>query len=239
MKPSRPSKRQLTLLIIAVTLLSSYLFSTLYIENELTYARVQNQALQQDLLSTVNRLELEKARTIMASREADVVRRANELLRGSEGKRQEEIAKLQADLAFYRRLGGASGSQAALAVHHLELQTTQSPRVYRIVFTLTQNLRWASVISGRISLGLDGIRNEVADHLDENQLLASSAEPMNFRFKYFQQLERLITLPDGFEPTRLTIQLKANGLRTPVEHSVQWNYLFSRADGDVVFNPNP
>jgi len=162
-------------------------------------------------------------------REVDIVRRANALLRASEREHQDEVAGLRADLAFYRRLGGASGSQAPLAVHYLELQTTQSPRVYRIIITLTQNLRWAAVISGQIELGVDGIENGVARHLKVAQLLAESADSLEFQFKYFQQLERLITLPENFEPSRLTVRLKSRSLRTDVVQSTEWKSLFNEA----------
>jgi hypothetical protein len=161
-------------------------------------------------------------------READVLRRANALLRESERTHQDRIAELQADLAFYRRLGGASGSQAPLAVHYLELQPTQAPRVFRLIFTLTQNLRWAAVISGRVEIGLDGIQDGIARHLTERQLLPETAGSLEFRFKYFQQLERLLTLPEGFEPSRLTIRLTSAGLRQPVERAADWQGLFNR-----------
>jgi len=114
-----------------------------------------------------------------------------------------------------------------LALHYLELQTTQAPRVYRIIFTLTQNLRWAAVISGQIYLGVDGIQNDVARHLTDKQLLAETAEPMKFQFKYFQQLERLITLPEDFHPSQLTIRLKSGSLSSAVEQSMEWNSLFN------------
>jgi len=175
----------------------------------------------------------------VAEREADVVRRANNLLRLSERKHQDEIADLQADLEFYRRLGGANGSQTPLTVHYLELQPTQSPRVYRVVFSLTQNLRRAAVISGKIQLGIDGIRNGVAEHLTNKQLLAESAEPLSFQFKYFQQLECLITLPEDFEASRLTIQLKSNSLSTPVEQSMEWQSLIDQKLADPPATQEP
>ena len=201
--------------------------------DELIYANYHVKALKQDLQDALQQLEAEKDRTAIAEREADIVRRANALLRVSERERQDEIASLQADLAFYRRLGGANGSQAPLAVHYLELQTTQSPRVYRIIFTLTQNLRWAAVISGRVQLGIDGIQNGVAVNLTEEQLLADSTEPLNFQFKYFQQLERLITLPEGFEANQLTVRLRSGSLRTPVEQSMKWASLFNRTETGI------
>ena len=222
-------KWQIITIPALIIILAAYYFVKHFVADELIYANYQVAALQKDLQTTLQQLDSEKSRSTVAEREVDVVRRANALLRASERERQDEIAGLQADLAFYRRLGGANGSQAPLAVHYLELQTTQSPRVFRIIFTLTQNLRWASVISGRIQLGVDGIRNGVAEHLTEAQLLAESADPLGFRFKYFQQLERLITLPEGFAASRLTIRLKSGSLRAAVEQSMEWQSLFNQA----------
>ena len=227
--PNLP-KWQLIAVPAVVIFLSIFYFAKYFVADELIYANYHVAALQQDLQDALDELEAEKARTAIAEREADVVRQANDLLRASEREHQDEVASLQADLAFYQRLGGANGSQAPLAVHYLELQATQSPQVYRIIFTLTQNLRWAAVISGRVQLGVDGIRDGVAVHLTEKQLLADSAEPLNFQFKYFQQLERLITLPEGFEPNQLSVRLRSASLRTPVEQSMQWQSLFNHSD---------
>lgn len=230
--PNLP-KWQVIAIPAAVIMLSIFYFARYFVADELIYANYSVAALKQDLHDALEQLEAEKERTVIAEREADIVRRANALLRVSERERQDEIASLQADLAFYRRLGGANGSQAPLAVHHLELQITQSPRVYRIIFTLTQNLRWAAVISGRVQLGIDGIQDGVAVNLTEEQLLADSTEPLNFQFKYFQQLERLITLPEGFEANQLTVRLKSASLRTPVEQSMEWDSLFNQTETGI------
>jgi hypothetical protein len=219
---------QLVAVSSVVVILSVFFFSKYFLAAELISTNSELKKLQHDLQATLEQLDTETARSIVAEREAEIVRRANALLRASEREHQDEVAKLQAELAFYRRLGGASGSQAPLAVHYLELQTTQSPRVYRIIFTLTQNLRWAAAISGHINLGVDGISNGVAHHLTEEQLLAESAQPLKFRFKYFQQFERLITLPEGFAASRLTIHLRSRSLSTPVEQSMEWQSLFNR-----------
>jgi len=223
---------QLITIPAVVIMLSIFYFNKYFVVDELIRTNQKVRSLEQDLSSALKQLEQEKARATVAEHEADVVRQANDLLRTSEREHQDDIAGLQADLAFYRRLGGANGSQGPLAVHYLELQRTQSPRVYRIIFTLTQNLRWAAVISGRIELIVDGINNGVAQHLTQKQLLAESAEPLSFKFKYFQKLERLITLPEDFDANRLTIRLRSNSLRTPVEESVEWQSLFNQASAD-------
>ena len=176
--------------------LGVFYFGKYFVADELILARQEIASLEQKLQNTKNHLDEERVRSSVAEAEVDIVRRANNLLRSAERERQDEISALQADLEFYRRLGGANGSQAPLTVHYLELQPTQSPRVYRVLFSLTQNLRWANNISGQVQLGIDGIRNGVAEHLTTKQLLDESAGPLNFQFKHFQQLECLITLPE-------------------------------------------
>jgi len=222
-------KWQLIAIPATIICLVIFFVGKYFVAAELINANRQIKTLQQDLGTAHNQLEEKRARIAVVKRETDVLRQANTLLRESERKRQDEIAGLKSDLAFYQRLGGASGSQAALAVHYLELQTTQSARVYHLVFTLTQNLRWAAVISGQVRLGIDGIQDGVALHLTEEQLIAESTQPINFRFKYFQQIERLITLPEGFKPSRLTIRLQSRSLRAPVEQSMDWQDLFDRS----------
>lgn len=225
--PNLP-KWQIITLPVAAIILAVFYFGKYYVAGELIDAHDQIQTLEHNLQAALEMVQTEKARGAIATQEVDVVRGANAILRGSERQRQDKIARLQADLAFYRRLGGASGSQAALAVHHVELEPTRAPRVYRIIVTLTQNLRWASAITGRIELGVDGIEQEVARHLGESQLLAESADVLRFQFKYFQQLEQLITLPEGFEPLNLTVRLKSASLRTPIEESMEWHSLFDQ-----------
>jgi len=205
-----------------------FYFGKYYVAEELIRANHRIDALQQELQAERDLLDEERSRSTVAEREADVVRRANALLRESERERQDEIANLQADLEFYRRLGGASGSQGPLTVHYLELQPTQSPRVFRVIISLTQNLRWASSTSGSVQLSVDGIKNGAAAHLAYKQLLAETEKPLDFQFKYFQQLEQLITLPEGFEATRLTVELKSHSLKTPARQSWEWDSLINR-----------
>lgn len=231
--PLFPKWQQIAIPAVAI-MLGIFYVGKYYVADELIVANHQLEALQKDLQTSLEQLDIEKTRATNAEREADVVRRANALLRISERQRQDEIAGLQADLAFYRRLGGANGSQAALAVHHMELQATRSPRVYLLLFTLTQNLRWASSISGRIQLGVDGIQDDIAKHLSNEQLLAESADSLRFQFKYFQQFEHLITLPEGFAASRMTIRLRSGSLSTAVEQTMQWRDMFAQTPPDTV-----
>ena len=215
------------LLVAGLVLLVVYIGGKRYVAKELIKARENISLLEADLRATQAELDSDKTGKAVAVQEAAVLQQANDLLRASERQRQDEIASLKADLAFYRRLGVASGSNAGLAIHHVELRRTDAPRVFELVFTLTQNIRWASVIKGNIDITIDGIKNGEAIHLNKSQLLPENNGDMKFEFKYFQQLERLITLPEDFEAKHLILELDPEDSTNSVEQSINWQELFS------------
>jgi hypothetical protein len=214
------------ILAASLVLLLVYVGGKRYVAKDLIKARERITQLEIELRNTQSEVESDKTEKAVAVQEAAVLQQANELLRASEHERQDEIASLKADLAFYRRLGSASGSNAGLAIHHVELRQTGSPRVFELVFTLTQNIRWASVIEGDIELSVEGIKDGTAVHLDASQLLPENSGDMRFEFKYFQQLERLINLPEGFEAKHLSLTLAPKDASTNVEQSISWQELF-------------
>lgn len=226
MKFFRLSQWQKFVIPLALMLLITFIFGKQYVAKELTKKRQQITQLETELQTSRDESEELKTAKAVSVQGVAVLQQANKLLRESDRQRQDEIASLKADLAFYRRLGGANGSQTGLAIHHVELLRTDSPQVFELLFTLTQNIRWASSIAGDIDVTIDGIQNGKAEHLDESELLAENTSTLKFEFKYFQQLERLITLPEGFKAKHLTLQLNPEGAESKVEQTISWQDLF-------------
>ena len=178
-----------------------------------------------------DRLARMQAREAVLEREADVLRQANRLLREEETARQAEFDALQSELDFYRRLAGSGGAQTGLDVYRAELLATGSERVFQFVLTLTQNIRRASIISGRARIDLEGTLDDRPVTLYWAQLSDGAAAEPAFRFKYFQQLEGYLTLPEGFIPTRLVVTLEAKGQRNPVQRTYGWATLLDESSG--------
>jgi multidrug efflux pump subunit AcrA (membrane-fusion protein) len=170
------------------------------------------------------RLDRAQAREAVLQRETDVLRQANRLLREQETQRQAELDTLQAELDFYRRLAGTGGAQTGLDVYRAELLATGSERVFQYALTLTQNIRRASIISGRARIDVEGTLDDRPVTLHWSQIGGDEPEPA-FRFKYFQQLEGYLALPDAFQPIRMVITLEAKGSRDPVQRSYDWDPL--------------
>lgn len=183
--------------------------------------------LSEELDAMKRRMGRLEARNAVLEREADVLRQANSLLREQESTRQARLNQQQSELDFFRRLAGTGGSQSGLDVYRAELLPTGSSRVFQFVLTLTQNIRRASIVSGRVRIDVEGTLDDRPVTLYWSRVSDGDTPEPSFSFKYFQQLEGYLTLPEGFDPIRLEFSLEAEGRRAPVQRSYDWNELLA------------
>jgi hypothetical protein len=196
---------------------------------ELSAAKTRIKTQQAEIQSLTSRLAASKVRQQVAEQEARVMRQANQMLRADESTRHAELNRLQTELDFFQRLAGTSGTQSGLAIYHLELSPTGSGRVFRFVLTLTQNLRRSAIISGNVRFDLEGILQDRPLTLPWSQITDGSQPEPAFRFKYFQQLDGYLALPERFEPSHLLVSLEVKGQSKPVRRSFDWKELTAPA----------
>ena len=221
----------LTITLMFVLMFIVWQLASAPIVPEVEVLREQVEFLSGELGSVKGRLDRLQAREKVLLQEAEIVRRANRLLKEQESGRQAELNRLQAELDFYHRLAGTGGAQSGLDVYRVEIIPTDSARVFQFVLTLTQNIRRASIISGRVHLDAEGTLDDRPVKLYWAQLSDGETPEPSFRFKYFQQLEGYLTFPGEFSPTRLVVTLEAKNQRKPVERGYDWNdLLISPAD---------
>jgi hypothetical protein len=154
-------------------------------------------------------------------RSDQISREANRDLQRTLAERDEEIAGLRADVAFYERFVGATGQRRGLSVHDLEMQL-QSGDAWHFVATLTQNLNRGAVNTGRLTLSIEGTRNDRLERLSWTKLRKENNAPGSpYSFKYFQQVEGDVLLPKDFKPVRVIVRLVPAG-GSAVEQSFTW-----------------
>jgi len=169
-----------------------------------------------------------RARSDKLSQEVSTLRRSDQISREANrdleralAERDEEIAGLRADIAFYERFVGATGQRRGLSVHDLEMQL-QSGDAWHFVATLTQNLNRGAVNTGRVTLSIEGTRNDRLEKLSWSSLRKQTNAPgAGYSFKYFQQVEGEVMLPKDFKPLRVTVRLVPAG-GSAVEQSFPW-----------------
>jgi len=149
----------------------------------------------------------------IAQRAEQVARAANSDMQQSLLDRQEEIAGLRADLAFYSKLTDGRSQPEGLAVHGIHLTAGVAPRVYNFTVTLTQTLRSGQIASGRVHLTVSGVANGVLTTLAWTQLAPNQdAAGIAFSFKYFQQVAGTLMLPADFTPNRIRVEAEGGGM---------------------------
>ena len=168
------------------------------------------------------------ARSEKLSQEVSTLRRSDQISRDANrdlertlAERDEEIAGLRADIAFYESFVGATGQRRGLSVHDLDMQL-QGGDAWHFVATLTQNLNRGAVNTGRVTLSIEGTRNDRLEKLSWSGLRKQSNAPgVAYSFKYFQQVEGEVLLPKGFKPLRVSVRLVPAG-GSAVEQSFPW-----------------
>jgi hypothetical protein len=220
-----------TIAVLSVLLFAVWQLATKPPEPGADALQQQVDFLASELVALKSRLATSQARAQVLGREAGVLREANRLLREGESERQAELNRLQSELDFYRRLAGTGGAQSGLDVYRAEVLPTESGQVFQFVLTLTQNIRRAAIITGRVRIDLEGIMDDRPVTLYWSQVSDGDTPEPSFRFKYFQQLEGYLTLPAGFSPTRMIVTLEAKDRRKAVERSYVWaDLLVTSAD---------
>jgi hypothetical protein len=167
------------------------------------------------------RLDELEQRVATLTRSDQISRDANRDLQGTLAERDEQIAGLHADVAFYERFVGSTAQRRGLNVHELQLQP-QAGGAWHFTATLTQNLNRGAVNSGRLTLSVEGSRNGQLQRLAWPDLRQQADAPgVEYSFKYFQQVEGDVLLPAGLTPIRVIARVQPQG-GAAIEQSFTW-----------------
>ncbi len=125
-------------------------------------------------------------RLITLSRSDQISRAANNELQSSLAERDEEIAALRADVAFYERLVGSTAQRKGLNVHSIEFAPTEAGTWnYRAV--LTQNLNRGAISQGQLRFSVEGVRAGKLATVSWDDLHQKPSSPgQDYSFRYLR-----------------------------------------------------
>lgn len=172
-------------------------------------------------------------------RSDQISRDANQRIQQTLAEREQEIAALRADAAFYQRLGGSTAVPKGLNVHSARF-AQEDGGSWRYMITLTQNLNRGVVTQGEMRLVIDGVRDGKLTTLSWDELHQRRGAPaQTYSFRYFQQMDGSVMLPADFTPQRVRVSLR--GRDSTVNHTLGWASVLG--DDDVArrsaAKPNP
>ena len=216
-RPQRAQQRWRKMLLLSLIWAAS-LFAVFFLLQR--FGAVADQAVLSKIVKERDDLLKQVA---VAKRGEQVASAANGELQQNLRDRQEEIAGLRADLAFYSRLTDGHSKPEGLSVHGIHLKPGASAHVYNFIVTLTQTLKSGEVSSGHVRVSVSGVRAGKLVTLGWGDVAPNTdAAGLSFSFKYFQQVSGSLMLPEDFTPNR--IQVDAAGSEAGrVDQEFAWN----------------
>ena len=121
---------------------------------------------------------------------------------------QAKIQEQKDAIAFYRGIVSPTDGAAGLRVQDLKLTRGSVERAYNVRLVLLQSLKHDRKVSGDVKLTVIGDQGGAEARIEFAQLSpADASKGWPFSFRYFQDFDREIILPDGFTPERIDIEV--------------------------------
>ncbi len=142
---------------------------------------------------------------------------------------QAKIQEQRDAIAFYRGIVSPADGNKGLRVQDLKLTRGKNEREYNIRLVLVQALKHDRKVSGNVNLVIEGDLNGVDKAFSYAELLPDEAEAAwAFSFRYFQDFDRQVVLPDGFTPERVTVEVQS---RTRSISSIEESFTWTTSQG--------
>jgi cell division protein FtsB len=137
---------------------------------------------------------------------------------------QAKIQDQRDAIAFYRGIVSPSDGNSGLRVQDLKLTRGKAEREFNVRLVLVQAMKHDRKVSGDVNLSVVGNQDGAETTYVLAQLLPEDADrAWVFSFRYFQNFERLLVLPDGFTPERITVEVRSKTRSiSSIEESFDW-----------------
>ena len=150
-----------------------------------------------------------------------VEREAYQHLQSEMTRLHNETSNLKDELTFYRDIVTPDDDTKGLSVRGILISRLKEKDQYSYKIVITKVPNDGNVIRGDLTFEVEGSEKSELKRYNLEQLSLSKkpTQKIAFRFKYFQNLNGEMRLPEGFEPTKvkLTLNPKGKKLKKSVE----------------------
>jgi len=212
------------LFLLLVLPATSYLATSYYLGKEarvLTRQVKQQNTLMTELRRQIGALEQRAANAEMAS---EIDRNSMEQLRQEILQSDKHIELLGQQIGFYQSLMDPSPQQRGVYLESFDIKPANSEGEYLYNIIIAQRSSNHQRVSGHLNLHLIGGREGEVGQIISLTELTEDQDRLPLGFKFFQQLDGSIRLPEGFVPARVRVVVQIDGNSTPrVDETYDWN----------------
>lgn len=218
-------KRFLMLVLVGLLAGASYVFGRYEALEAQEQAIAERDQLSEDLQMLRDEMSSSSQRVIMLEKGGEVDRRSTEGLRQNMVDLRGQIATLQEEVAFYRGIMAPASRKQDLRIQKVEITKTLEERRHRFKVVLTQVGTNQRFVSGLAGVSIIGVLNGKKKSYALRELSDDIRDyGIKFKFRYFQEIEGDLLLPDGFTPESVEVELQSNSSKSKrVEKVFPWN----------------
>ena len=142
---------------------------------------------------------------------------------------QAKIQEQQDAIAFYRGIVSPADGKPGLRVQDFRLTRGGAEREFNLRIVLVQAMKHDRKVSGDVAVSVEGNEGGEARTYSLTELLPDDADTAwTFSFRYFQDFDRRLVLPDGFTPERIHVEVRS---RTRSISSIEESYAWATSQG--------
>jgi len=197
----------------------------IHVLDERAELRLETEQLKQDVSQLQEQAAIHKHGSELERQASERVRKENISL-------QNRVSELEEAVSFYKGIMAPRKNDKGLRIERLELSSTVNKRRFKYKVVMTQVADNSSYISGSVSLNLVGVRQGVKESIPFEQLSqAQTSSGIPFKFRYFQNVDGEIVVPDEFVPEQIEVIAQSKGRKaTRLEKRFDWNVLEVKGD---------
>jgi len=125
---------------------------------------------------------------------------------------QTRILQQQEDIEFYKGIVNENDG-TGLRIQDFQISRGIGEREFDLRLVLAQAFRSDRQVSGEVSLVIEGVQRGEAARLDLAAVAGpdNGGKPLQYSFRYFQDLKAALLLPEDFVPERVQVIVKTKG----------------------------
>ncbi len=200
-----------------------YLFGGYVTTKEVNRLAAENGELNLNLESANSTIEKLRQQVANLRLGSEIDQRANDDVRVEVVSLKDKIAALEADISFYRGIMAPKDNVRGLTIGQVNFIATGVPRHYQYRMVVQQLATNHKLISGSLSVTVVGRQGDETRQIPLKEISEQiDDERIKLRFKYFQNVEGELVLPEGFEPERIELIAKSSSTGQSVEKKFGW-----------------
>ncbi|HEY6483072.1 MAG TPA: DUF6776 family protein [Steroidobacteraceae bacterium] len=168
-----------------------------------------------ELTVSIERLEKENRTLRTQLAELDTIRigRAREQaeVARSIGDLQAQVARQAQELAFYRGIVAQGAAAIGVKIQQVRISPGAHSGAFVLHLAMVRSVRPDTVASGVMGITVDGVATDGKTvTVDLAALTDGKQREIPFNFRYFQNLDEQIALPQGFRPEHVAFELRSS-----------------------------